>query len=76
MATNSTHMSKREPQPLEGTGVKASAVDMVDCLVAGETIEEKLFVFEETATSSLLLGWLEDVGKVERCRSPSGQATG
>ena len=76
MVTNSNHMSRRDPQPLEGAGVRASAVGMVDRLVAGDTIEEKLLVFDEVATSLPLLDWLEEAGAKERCLSPPGLATG
>ena len=60
----------REPHPLEGTGVSASPVGMVDSLVAGDTIDEKLFVFDDVS------GELEVAA--ERCLSPSGlvMATG
>lgn len=54
----------REPHPLEGTGVSASPLGMVDCLVAADTIDEKLFVLDK------LSGELEVVE--ERCLSPSG----
>lgn len=71
MEIKSTHMRNREPQPLEGTGVRASVVGMADCLAAGGTMEEKLFVLDEVA---MLLGEFE--AAEGRCRNPSGLATG
>ena len=74
MVINSTHIRKREPHPLEGTGVIVSADGMVDCLVAGETMEEKLFEFDEVAMV-VLVSFEAGVAE-ERCLSPSGPATG
>lgn len=54
----------KEPHPLEGTGVSVSPLGIVDCRVAADTIDEKLFVFEYVSGES-------DVA-VERCLSPSG----
>ena len=58
----------REPHPLEGTGVSASPLAIVDCLVAADTIDEKLFVLEKVSDE------FEAAAEEERCLSPSGLA--
>lgn len=42
-------MRMREPHPLEGTGVSASPLGIVVCLVAADTIDEKLFVLDNVS---------------------------
>ena len=54
----------REPHPLEGTGVSASPLGILDCRVAADTLDEKLFVFEYVPG--------EFEAAEERCLSPSG----